>query len=141
MGLKPCPFCGCSTEFIRIIKNDTDRDGFFVYCDLCESSGSVEDTKEKAAERWNTRKWYPQGNEFLQMIAEAMTKLNVDNAHKDLFPWHEPGWKIEDVEAANNVCKLIENYDQSRRYYQEKLLDLSNKIEKIINDFSDDIED
>lgn len=49
-GLKPCPFCGGTTQRVK----NSGRWGWFVSCS-CAAVGPSAATKELAIERWNTR--------------------------------------------------------------------------------------
>lgn len=58
MDLKPCPFCG--SKKLRVIDHSfvDDEGPFQIECELCQAQGPKDlgQTKDQAAELWNTRK-------------------------------------------------------------------------------------
>lgn len=56
--LLPCPFCGGDADHFcnSLSKNPDHKPNFFwVECVVCECRGILTNSKEKAADRWNTR--------------------------------------------------------------------------------------
>lgn len=50
--LKPCPFCGSSSELCVI---GGDECGWYVECFNCFATGGDAGTRDKAIDAWNTR--------------------------------------------------------------------------------------
>ncbi len=48
--LKPCPFCGNDTVYLRLVMQEAD-----VFCQKCETNGPVCDSDTEAIAAWNTR--------------------------------------------------------------------------------------
>ena len=54
--LKPCPFCGGSPVEARVSW------GYYVRCRACIATGGVEDSPQKARDKWNCRAYDTAGN-------------------------------------------------------------------------------
>lgn len=52
-----CPFCG-SNESILIKDNDSGFTEYVIICNNCKATGGYAETKEKAIDKWNTRKYF-----------------------------------------------------------------------------------
>jgi Lar family restriction alleviation protein len=54
--LKPCPFCGSHGEEVAVCVEDHDApEGWFVRCYVCHVETCREQSRDLAAETWNTR--------------------------------------------------------------------------------------
>lgn len=53
--LKPCPFCGVSSEFLAFDSAYTKAREVIVVCGRCAARGPVGHTPELAAAHWNFR--------------------------------------------------------------------------------------
>ena len=142
-NLKPCPFCGHSDSLKTQKQKDETTLGmfYFVCCDACEYWHTPCTSPKEAAKYWNRRRWYPEGNEYLSQIAKALTKLNRDEMHASLFPWHDAGWEIDSPNAADIVCKIINDYDAKAREVMRLADCLNHEIKNITEKFSRDIND
>lgn len=53
-GVKPCPFCGGSSQYVDSIGFD-DKVQYFLCCRDCFCEGPTGDTEDHAKEWWNQR--------------------------------------------------------------------------------------
>jgi len=50
-----CPFCGCHDSTITITSVEVNERFYYRCCDMCESGGPWERTKDEANASWNKR--------------------------------------------------------------------------------------
>lgn len=143
---KPCPFCGVTEkDDVFSVQSNQNRHHYYVYCDLCDSTGPLGDNEEKAIELWNCRKWFPQGNEHLEKIAAKLTELNKDELFSDVFRFSENGWNIDAAFSSDFVIEIIDKFAKRREKNFDIFIDaikiLKTRLEKIEDQFDLEIFD
>ena len=90
--LRPCPFCGCTDNFITVTSNPFSNDIYSTTHCKCYATGPFiaenyltgekvptrESMEDKATERWNTR---PIEDDLRKRIAELESKIDQLTAH------------------------------------------------------------
>ena len=75
--LKPCPFCGGSPVEARVSW------GYYVRCRACIATGGVEDSPQKARDKWNCRAPKPEQTEAQQDLEKLKAALTDADAWDD----------------------------------------------------------
>lgn len=92
--LLPCPFCGSTPYMQTLLQNDSFV--YYIICTHCDSAGLRSFDKEKAIERWNTRRYPPEVEKAVERMKPMKPERRLDGwncPRCEMFQTHE--WEVD----------------------------------------------
>lgn len=79
--LKPCPFCGATTENISLERTISIH---WIKCNFCQSEGLKSTSSLKAKQAWNNR---PIENELLEVLEKLINECEHLMSKTEIAPY------------------------------------------------------